>query len=117
VSRAFPGWRAIEIQRALNERTISAATTEVLRRVGRVLGDREGTRSEDDPLLGATLAEGRAKGRAALMRAMLASRNIEVSSGGWSADRMKDLAAVSDEAVVAAATEATSEVDFFSKLR
>ncbi len=141
VSRAFPGWTATEIHRALNEKTISATTTEVLRRVGRMLGDREGTRSEDDPLLGVTLAEGFAKGRtegfakgrtegfvegrtegfvegrAALVRTMLASRNIEISSAGWPAERMKDLAAASDEAVVAAATEATSETDFFSKLR
>ncbi len=116
-SRAFPGWTAIEIHRALNEKTISATTTEVLRRVGRVLGDREGTRSEDDPLLGATLAEGRAKGRAALVRTMLASRNIGVSSADWPAERMKDLAAASDEAVVAAATGATSETDFFRRLR
>ncbi len=116
-SRAFPGWTATEIHRALNEKTISAATTEVLRRVGRVLGDREGTRSEDDPLLGATLAEGRAEGRAALVRTMLASRNIGVSSAGWSADLMRDLTAASDEAVVAAATGATSEADFFRRLR
>ena len=90
-SRAFPGWKASEIHRALNEKAITAATTEVLRRVGRVLGDREGTRSEDNPLLGATLAEGRAQGhaegRVAMARAILKSRHVPVIPAGWSASR------------------------------
>jgi len=61
--------------------------------------------------------EGIAEGRAALVRTMLASRNIPVTAAGWSAARMKDLAAAPDRVVVAAATEATSEADFFSRLR
>ena len=42
-SRAFPGWRAEEIHRALNEAVISTDTSAVLERVGRALGEREGT--------------------------------------------------------------------------
>ena len=42
-SRAFPGWRAEEIHRALNEIVLSEDTAEVLWRVGRALGERDGT--------------------------------------------------------------------------
>ena len=51
-SRAFPGWTAEEIHTALNEPSaLSARTTAVLERVGAVLGEREGTGPDDDPLL------------------------------------------------------------------
>ena len=67
-SRAFPGWTAEEIHAALNEETFSAETSAVLERVGAVLGEREGTGPDDDPLLGAhrrrSRAEGHAEGRA-----------------------------------------------------
>ena len=42
-SRAFVGWRAEEIHRALNEPVISEETSAVLERVGRALGERERT--------------------------------------------------------------------------
>ena len=65
-SRAFVGWRADEIHRALNEPVISEETSAVLERVGRALGEREGTGPDDDPWLGSirrrTRAEGRAEG-------------------------------------------------------
>ena len=65
VSRAFPGWRAAEIHRALNEATMSEATEAALWRVGRTLGDREGTVPEDDllsrRLIGRRSAEERAR--------------------------------------------------------
>ena len=51
VSRAFPGWTAEEIHTALNEPALSAATGEVLARVGRALGAREGTGPDDLPWL------------------------------------------------------------------
>ncbi len=63
-SRAFPGWRGAEIHRALNERAVSAETSEVLTRVGRALGEREGTGPDDDPLLRQQRAEGLERGRA-----------------------------------------------------
>ena len=37
-SRAFPGWRAVEIHRALNEPVISEETSKILSRVGRAHG-------------------------------------------------------------------------------
>ena len=67
-SGAFPGWTAKEIHAALTEPVSSAATYRVLERVGRTLGEREGTGPDDDPLwrvLGERkLAEGVAQGRA-----------------------------------------------------
>ena len=50
-SRAFPGWTADEIHAALDEPVPSAETIAVLERVGAVLGAREGTGPDDDPLL------------------------------------------------------------------
>ena len=50
-SRAFPGWKAEEIHAALNEPALSAQTSAVLERVGRTLGEREGTGPDHDPLL------------------------------------------------------------------
>ena len=62
VSRAFAGWRASEIHRALNEETKSAETAAALRRVGRRLGVATGTGPDDDRFLGAERAESRAEG-------------------------------------------------------
>ena len=75
-SRAFPGWRAEEIHAALNEPTFSARTSAVLERVGTVLGEREGTGPDHDPLLRSQrrrgfergIARGRAEERALLCR-------------------------------------------------
>ena len=61
-SRAFSGWRAEEIHRALNEPALSGETTEVLRRVGRALGGLEGTGPDDDPLLREERRESRVQG-------------------------------------------------------
>ena len=61
-SRALPGWTAVEIHAALNEETFSAQTSAVLERVGAVLGKREGTGPDDDPLLGAHRRRSRAEG-------------------------------------------------------
>ncbi len=51
VSRAFPGWTAAEIHRALNEREMSQETHDVLARVGAALGRREGTGPDHTPWL------------------------------------------------------------------
>ena len=63
-SRAFPGWTAGEIHAALNERVLSAATSAVLYRVGRALGEREGTGPDDSSWLRIHRDEGRAEGEA-----------------------------------------------------
>ncbi len=63
-SRAFPGWTAQEIHRALNEADMSLSTVDVLRRVGDTLGASEGTGPDDDLFLRRERAEGRAEGHA-----------------------------------------------------
>ena len=50
-SAAFPGWTTVEIHAALNEPRLSEATSAVLTRVGRALGNAEGTVPDDDPWL------------------------------------------------------------------
>ena len=72
-SRAFPGWTASEIHRAMNEPTLSIETMAVLDRVARALRARDGDQAGDAPFLrrvraeshAAGRAEGRAEGRAA----------------------------------------------------
>ncbi len=55
-SVAFPGWTAEEIHAGLTQPP-TAHTYDVLARVGRALGDREGTGPEDDPMLRALASE------------------------------------------------------------
>ena len=64
-SAALPGWTAAEIHAALAERVSSARTDRVVERVGRTLGEREGTRPDDVPLIRLLAAKARAKGYAA----------------------------------------------------
>ena len=112
----------MEIHDALNEETLSAPTSAVLERVGAVLGEREGTGPDDDPLLGAhrrrSHAEGRtggrAKERAALARALLAARGIKVSAGF---PGVPGLAELPDLASVEAVSTCVSEADFRARLR
>ena len=63
-SRAFPGWRAEEIHRALTEAPMSAGAWRALERVALSMGEREGTTPEDDPLMRSHSAQVRAEGRA-----------------------------------------------------
>ena len=50
-SRAFPGWRARAIHNALNEVQLTDWTCMSLKRVGRTLGERDGTSPDDNPWL------------------------------------------------------------------
>ena len=117
-SRAFPGWTAAEIHAALNEETLSAPTSAVLERVGTVLGEREGTSPDDDPLLGAlrrrSRAEGRVEERTEFARALLAARGIEVAAGFPGVPGFAELPA---DAIAEAATACVSEADFQHRLR
>ena len=67
-SRAFPGWRADELHRALTETPLSMGARRALERVALAMGEREGTRPEDDPFTRTisrkAAAEGREEGRA-----------------------------------------------------
>ncbi len=113
-SRAFPGWTAAEIHAALNEDTFSAQTGAALERVGAVLGEREGTGPDDDPLLGAQRRRSRAEGRAGLARALLAARGIEVSPGF---PGVPGFAEMPDHVIAEAAAACVSEADFRERLR
>ena len=62
-SCAFPGWGAEELHVAFNERVRSARTCAVLERVGAVLGAREGTGPDDDPMLRSLRRQSRAEGK------------------------------------------------------
>ena len=125
-SHAFPGWRAEEIHRALNEPTMSKETAAVLWRVGRALGEREGTGPEDDTLLGdfgrreraLGIAEGHARGLVAGMAGMAAAilrgRGIAVSEGF--AGKLAARRGATPEAVLEAASAAEDEADFLARL-
>ena len=63
-SVAFPGWRAEEIHLALGEPELSPASAKALRRVGRALGERDGTTQDDHAVLRAERQESRAEGHA-----------------------------------------------------
>lgn len=86
-SRAFPWWTAHEIHAALNEPALSESTVAVLRRVGRLLGERGGTVTDDDPFMrfereqsrreGVALGVG--KGRLEILSGTLAERDIATS--------------------------------------
>ena len=118
-SRAFPGWTAQEIHRALNEAELSDATTAALRRIGRTLGAAEGTGPDDDPFLRAELMEGRAEGHAegheagrleaqsAAVLQVFKSRGLPVSAA--LPRRLAELQGVSTAALVQAALECRDE--------
>ena len=115
-SRALPTWRAAEIHRGLNEAVISEETVQVLMRVGRALGDREGTGPEDDPLLREQRAEGRAVGRVEDVTVLLASRGIAVPAQ-FPSEAERDLVAGAPFAVIlSAAGAAQSLADFLVRL-
>ncbi len=63
-SRAFPGWRASEIHRSMNEATLSIETMAVLDRVARALRAHDGDAAGDALFLRQVRAESHAAGRA-----------------------------------------------------
>ena len=92
VSMAFPGWTAEEIHTALSEKELSAGTSRALDRVGRALGEREGTGPDDMPWLRGHRREARAEGLAegiehqrALLRRQAARRFGEETAAPLSA--------------------------------
>ncbi|MDE0002530.1 MAG: hypothetical protein OXQ29_07535 [Rhodospirillaceae bacterium] len=116
VSRAFPGWTAVEIHRAMNEPALSEETAEVLRRVGRRMGAAEGTGPDDDPFLDAELRESRAKVLHEALQQVFAARGISVS---WTSRNNwpMELERAPVERLVQAALECRNEDDFLKRLR
>ena len=121
-SRAFPSWASAEIHEAINEGALSRRTSAILERVGRTLGERDGTVPEDDPTAGFLMtsaraegrvegrAEGLIEGRATAVEEVLIARGIEVSPG-FAAD-MAAFVGASQGALVAAALACDDENDF-----
>ncbi|MCZ0942990.1 MAG: Uma2 family endonuclease [Gammaproteobacteria bacterium] len=126
VSQAFPTWTAKEIHVALNEKSLSLDTLNVLRRVGQRLGEQEGTTPNDDPQIGAERRDAHAQGHAegymeglnslhTFVAGYLARRGIKVSPE-FNA-RFKAVGPLTGEALLLAAQKGVSEQDFFSRLR
>ena len=88
-SRAFPGWTAEEIHDALNEPTVSEDTVQVLKRVGRTLGAREGTGPDDMPWLRAHRREGWVQGHAEGRAEGRAEGHAEGHAEGWAAGQAR----------------------------
>ena len=125
-SRAFPGWRAADIHAALNEFALSERSLALAERIGRTLGERDGTGPDDDPMLRSLRAESRAEGeakgrtegrvesRARTAHALLLARGIELS-GEFLADPSA-LAELPESAIVAAALACDDERDFLLRI-
>ena len=83
-SRAFPGWRAEEIHRALTEAPMSEVALRALERTALAMGARQGTKPEDDPLMRSISHRAQARGRlemlASNVHTVLYARGIEVTS-------------------------------------
>ena len=118
-SRAFPGWKAAAIHRALTEEPISAETWAALARVARAMGRREGTTLEDDPIMRSVSRQAAARGRAdAAADAVLATlrlRGIDVPAGLAEAVRRTPELAL--DAALAAALACADADDFRRRRR
>ena len=141
-SVALPGWTAAEIHAGLTE-PVTAQTYDVLARVGRALGAREGTGPDDDPMLRALgeqslargLAEGRSRGLAeghsrgvaegraeglaegrAQERAALVRSILEARGMSFADEASDAVVDVPRDAAVAAAVTCTDAEDFRRRL-
>ena len=114
-SRAFPGWTAAAIHRALTEEPISAETWAALARVARAMGRREGTTLDDDPIMRSVSLQAEARGRADAVLATLRLRGIDVPADLAEAVRRAPGPAL--DAVLAAALACTDADDFRRRLR
>ncbi len=104
--RAFPGWTAEEIHRALNEHTMSASTVAALHRVGAAMGAAEGTGPDDDPWLRRYRTETRYES----VIAVLAERGIETTRALPA--RIAELGEIPVTVLVRAALRCASESEF-----
>ena len=126
-SRAFPGWKAEEIHRALTEAPMSETAWRALERTALAMGAREGTTPQHDPLMASESArvrarshargyrEGHARSRMELVVATLRARGIEVASD-FATDRAL-FGGLPDDALMAAALACTDEADFRRRIR
>ena len=121
-SRAFPGWTAAEIHRALNEPELSEETAAALRRVAGALGAAAGTGPDDDPFLRAERQAGRAAGRAAgrleaqreAVLQVFSARGLPMSAA--LPRRLAELNDIATAVLLQAALECRDETDFLRRL-
>ena len=113
-SRAFPGWRAEEIYRALTESPLSETAWRALERVALSMGAREGTKPEDNPLMRSHSAKVRTEGRMGMVAAALRARGIEPALDA--AEDRELFRGISDDALMAAAFACTDAADFRRRL-
>ena len=109
-SEAFPGWRAEEIYLALIEGPLSPRARPALERVARVMGTREGTRPEDDPITRSLNATARDEGRMETVLAVLRARGIH--PGANLAAEPERFAGLGLDTLIDAALACTDEADF-----
>ena len=118
-SRAFVGWQAAEIHAALHEERLSENTVQVLERIGSILGHRDGTGPDDDPLIRLlrqqTQAEAQAEARAAFVRGLLAARGVALTAA-FPLDQ-PGFADADVEALADIALRCASQADFAARLR
>ena len=126
-SRAFPGWRAEEIHRALTEAPVSVAAWRALERTARAMGAREGRTPQHHPLMASESArvrarshaeghrEGNADGHMDAVAEVLASRGIELT---LELAQYRELCkGIAGKTVMGAALGCTSEADFRWRIR
>ncbi len=109
-SRAFPGWRAEEIFRALTEAPMSEVAWRALERTARAMGAREGTKPEDDPLTRSISLEAGMEMLAGNVLTVLKARGITVARDP--AELRELLGALSGDAAMEAALACTDAADF-----
>ena len=114
-SRAFPGWRAEEIFRALTEAPMSAGAWRALERTARAMGAREGTAPEDDPLMRSQSARARTTERVDMVVGALRARGIEAALDA--AEDRELVAGVPGDALMEAALACTDADDFRRRVR
>ena len=114
-SRAFPGWKAEEIHRALTETPLLETAWRALERTALAMGAREGTKPEDDPLMRSLSARVQAQTRIELVAVALCAKGIEVASD-FAHDRTL-LAGLPIERLKEAVLACTSEADFRRRIR
>ena len=105
-SAAFPGWQAEEIYLALIEGPLSPRARPALERVARAMGEREGTRPEDDPITRSLLRQATAANALAVLR----TRGIEVTLA--LAEDRELFGAHPGDTLMAAAVACRDEADF-----
>ena len=113
-SRAFPTWTATEIHAALNEDALTASTVDVLRRIGRRLGEAGGTSTDDDPLMRIERERMRREGRLEMLAETLAARGIETSGRLVAAAGAMERVPVRD--LMRAGLACRDEADFLRRL-